>query len=48
LKLLGQAGFLPELNGGLGSEFDSIELDFWSYAGEVLGADKTKTPVLAQ
>jgi len=50
LKLLGQAGLLPELNADLGIGFGS-ELDFWSYSsglGEVLGVDalaKTKTPV---
>ncbi len=32
LKLLGQAGMLPELNVELGIGFGSTEIDFWSYA----------------
>lgn len=32
LKLLGQAGMLPELNTGLGLGFGATEVDFWSYA----------------
>ncbi|KAF9481428.1 hypothetical protein BDN70DRAFT_803620 [Pholiota conissans] len=32
LKMLGQAGMLPELNTGLGLGFGATEIDFWSYA----------------
>jgi hypothetical protein len=53
LKLLGQAGLLPELNFGLGIGFGSTEIDFWSYAsglGDALGGDalRTKAPVLGE
>ena len=52
LKLLGQAGLLPELNIGLGIGFGSTEIDFWSYASglsDVLGEDmRNKTPVLGE
>jgi len=43
LKLLEQAGLLPELNMGLGIRFGLTEIDFWSYAsglGQVLGPDE--------
>jgi len=42
LKILGQAGLLPELNVSLGMGFGSSEIDFWSYAsglGDVLRAN---------
>ncbi|KAF8973928.1 hypothetical protein BDZ97DRAFT_1648189 [Flammula alnicola] len=47
LKLLGQAGLLPEVNVGLGINFGSTEIEFWSYAsglGDVAGADQFLKP----
>jgi len=35
LKLLGQAGLLPELNIGLSIGFGSSEIEFWSYASDL-------------
>ena len=47
LKLLGQAGLLPEVNIGLGVGFGASEIDFWSYASgldEVSGSRKLFSP----
>ncbi len=48
LKLLGQAGMLPELNVELGIGFGSTEIDFWSYASGLVDTVGSKEVLKTQ